>query len=438
MNNITEEDIDCNDIFHYIKGEYTTVGDHYHFLAKIEDKNIKDYYYETDDTVLIPDPALDSNFKAIFSDHPKRLENFLNSIYFNPHSLQIFNIEYLKGEFYKIGHSFNINTLRADIACKGKVCAINNNNENETKETLLDIEIQINWIEDLDDRLFEYGSLLRNHYTNQIKEEQIQEIQNKKEKGKGKEKKDDKMKKAKRIYLDTLVIALIVHNSPSKLTNMIRLKKKYNGYEINMDKLNILEINVFNLSNPFLEKPKILGQPLSKDGIDWIKLISLRSWAVAKEPKCGKYIFPKLLQGHKYSSNEHINGAIKELILGNRISLTHYIQMEIMMDEREKMGRKQGIEEGRKEGMAEGMAKGRIQGMEEGKKEGEKKAREAKLASAYLLFFLEQKIESFNLEYTYKINEIRPIIEKEVGSKLDNNIFEKFISALIKNNAISK
>ena len=82
-----------------------------------------------------------------------------------------------------------------------------------------------------------------------------------------------------------------------------------------------------------------------------------------------------------------------------------------MLDEREKMGRKQGIEEGRKEGMAEGMAKGRIEGMEEGKKEGEKKAREAKLASAYFLFFLEQKIESFNLEYTYKINEIRPIIE---------------------------
>ena len=60
--------------------------------------------------------------------------------------------------------------MHADIACKG---TLKQKNKKNTKETLLDVEIQINWLEDMDDKLFEYGSLLRNDYSNKINEERM-------------------------------------------------------------------------------------------------------------------------------------------------------------------------------------------------------------------------------------------------------------------------
>ena len=234
--------------------------------------------------------------------------------------------------------------------------------------------------------------------------------------------KDNKDKREKRVYLDTLVIALILDNSSANITNMIKLKRKIDDIEFSMDKLNILEINVFKLTNPFFGGPKIFGKPLSKDGMDWIKLISLRSWAVKKKGVFCKYIFPKLMDGYKYSNNKYINDAINELILGNQILLTYYTEVEMMMNEIEEKGKKEGIEEGR----------------EEGRKEGEKKAKETKLVCAYLMFIEGVGIEQFNLEYTYDKNEIKRILQKEVKAKLNDEIVEKFIAALEKKNAISK
>ena len=154
MYNIEQpDDFDHNDIFHYMNGMYKLDKNQYHFILDMKNKNNDYIYYVTNGIDLIPDPALDKNFKAIFYNHPKRLENFLNSIYFNLYSLQLSDIEFLSGEFNQIGIFYNINTLKADIACKGKVSAIDNNNEkdeakdndkeDEAKDILLDMKSRL-------------------------------------------------------------------------------------------------------------------------------------------------------------------------------------------------------------------------------------------------------------------------------------------------------
>ena len=60
-----------------------------------------------------------------------------------PNDLEISEIEFLNGEYNVIGRAFNINTLRDDIACKGKIKSLSNLNDNNT---LLDVDIQINWL----------------------------------------------------------------------------------------------------------------------------------------------------------------------------------------------------------------------------------------------------------------------------------------------------
>lgn len=68
---------------------------------------------------------------------------------------------------------------------------IKTKNKKNTKETLLDVEIQINWLEDMDDKLFEYGSLLRNDYSNKINEERMHKKKDEKDNQKNEEDEED-------------------------------------------------------------------------------------------------------------------------------------------------------------------------------------------------------------------------------------------------------
>ena len=321
---------------------------------------------------LISDPALDINFKALFIDKPERFANFLNCVFFLPRNKEISELEFLVGDFHVIGDKYDLNRLSADIACKGKIKEINNDNNNNkiinVKETLLDVEVQINWIEDIDNILFEYGSVLRYHYTNKIREAQKEENLKKGEK-------DPKNKK--RIYLDTLVIAFIIGNKKTK-SNEINLIKSDHNVPIELSMFNIVEINVFNeyyyIKN-WKESP-LLGR-LSKDGQDWIKLLSLRSWAKIKEGTY-KYIFPKLSQGHKYSSNNYINDTILELIHGNKWLNEVDLKFENYGNEIRK------IDNAR-----------------------------FKIVKAYLYFYFQQNINIFTFERKYTIEEIEDILEEE-------------------------
>ena len=95
------------------------------------------------------------------------MKTLLITVYFLPNNMQISNLEFFIGDFNVIGQSYSIIYLRGDINWKGKL-KINlkiNDEPEDTKDALINIKIQINWIENLDDRLFEYGSLLRSSYS---------------------------------------------------------------------------------------------------------------------------------------------------------------------------------------------------------------------------------------------------------------------------------
>jgi len=365
------------DILHYL--QIRDLGDNGCSFLLGEGNNpflMKEYKSEG---CLISDPALDINFKALFIDKPERFANFLNCVFFLPRNKEISELEFLVGDFHVIGDKYDLIRLSADIACKGKIKEINNDNNNNkiinVKETLLDVEIQINWIEDIDNILFEYGSVLRYHYTNKIREAQKEENLKKGEK-------DPKNKK--RIYLDTLVIAFIIGNKKTK-SNEINLIKSDHNVPIELSMFNIVEINVFN-EYYYIKNRKespLLGR-LSKDGQDWIKLLSLRSWAKIKEGTY-KYIFPKLSQGHKYSSNNYINDTILELIHGNKWLNEVDLKFENYGNEIRK------IDNAR-----------------------------FKIVKAYLYFYFQQNINIFTFERKYTIEEIEDILEEESEPKMFN------------------
>ena len=128
-----------NDIFHYLEMKFFKDEDKYDFIIRDEKNPFKTFIYKPKEFCYIPDPSLDVNFKAIFLNKPERFENFLNSIYFIPNTMQISNLVFLIGDVNIIGQKYNINCLRADIACKGNL-KIKSNNKKEEKDKILTID----------------------------------------------------------------------------------------------------------------------------------------------------------------------------------------------------------------------------------------------------------------------------------------------------------
>ena len=333
----------------------------YEFLINEKNNFFKPELYKTEIS-LIRDPALDLNFKSLFIDKPERFSNFLNCVFFYHKNKEISDLNYLEGDFRLIGDIYHLNNLKADIACKGKIKDLIKNKEKiNTKDTLLDIEIQINWIENVD------------NYFDIIKENKNKKI----------------------IYLDTLVIAFII--GKNNKSNEIKLIKGKNDSNIELNIFNIVEINFFNefdLIQNSIKSP-LLGY-LSKDGQDWIKLISLRSWSKIGKGSY-KYIFPKLLLGHKYCSNDYINETILELINGNKL----LNKVDLMFENHGNEIRK--IERAR-----------------------------FKIVKAYLNFYFNKNINVNIFERIYSIEEIEDILKEQIESEMFNEeIMKNFISILV-------
>ena len=321
---IKEKDISGN-IFHYLTGEtdYNENSQQYYITLINGEKLFFDEY------ISLFDPSFDSTFKELFLNNPERLQDFLNNVYLKDNDMKINNLEFLIGDFYDIGKKHNFNSLSSDIACKANI---------ETKETILiDVEIQIGWREIIDDRLFEYGSLLRNRYSNQEREKKKEKVEkNKKEKDK------TKTEKIERLYKDTIVIAFILDKDLKKenLSYLINLNKQKNNEKklIPMKNFQIVEIHLFYE----VEKIKagnfktLFGNTLSEDGQDWLKLIGLRYWAKKSEERM-KYLLPKLGENQKYSKNKNINDAIFTLINGTRKINQLYDEIDVMYMECLKM-----------------------------------------------------------------------------------------------------
>ena len=316
------------DLFHYLTGEFRIDKDnkYYFSLSGVDD------FYVTDESTFISDPAYDSSFKYLFGNNAPRLENFLNQIYFLPRNEKLEDLQYLVGDYYELGKKYDLNSLKSDIACKGKL--------KSEKEILIDIEMQIGWFSDLDDRLFDYGFSLRQTNTNF-------ELAKAKEKAK-----KNKNKKIKRLYNNVIVIGLILDEKTGQNTNVIGLCKKNDvtNNSSHLDMMNILEINVSEKLNELSKNGfvNLFGQKLSKDGADWLKFIGLRFWATVQEGHLSRYIFPTIKSNEKYSSNSYINEAILDSLEGGYLASNLFSQIEEKFVENYEKGKQEGFKEGEK------------------------------------------------------------------------------------------
>ena len=359
-----------DDIFHYL--DINNVNEQeYSFVLRDKNYPSQSLIYNTE-KCDIADPSIDSNFKAIFINKAERFKNFLNSVHFWQNGMEISNIEFPIGYFNTIGYVYNFNYLPANMACKGKLKI---KDENYLKETLLDIEIKINWVPNLDE-------------------------------SKGKDK--------KRVYLNTLVISLILGNENNNLNDikMNKNEKGQNPYELN--NLYIVEINLFKEWNSINSTglSQIYPNNLSKDREDWIKLICLKMWAKKKEGFFGKYEFPKLLNGDKYSTNQFIDEAIHELINGNRMISLLYEQVEIAMETKKNNG------------------------IEIGRKIAENKNKKNNLVNSFFFFLRLGDLNNFNFEYKYNSAEVIEILSKKLDLESNIEVIKKFIEALRKKGVI--
>lgn len=385
------DDIKKN-IFHYLTGKYDYDKDKKKYSFELTTGGKIDY----DEVVSLYDPGYDATFKELFLNHPERLKDFLNKAYFENKMMAIKELDYLKGEYYQIGKTYGFNSLSSDIACAAK---INDENDNTKNTILIDAEIQIGWRDILYDRLFEYGSLMRNRYTNQQREKQLQS-----------QSQNEKKKYRERQYNNTIVIAFVLDKERQKdnLSSQIQLIKNKNN-ESNGKILNnfqIAEIHLFYEVEKIIKGKdiKLFGNELNDEGKDWLKLIGLRCWA--KESKeIMKYILPKLKDNEKYSNNEHINESIMLLIKGTEGLTELYTQINFLIEE--------------------GEARGEVRGEEKGKKISE-------ISITYNLF-VEKKnpLELFKLRYCYKRNEIKEIFDNHLKEiKIDQNELNDFINYL--------
>ena len=326
--NTQQEDLTLyNDLFHYLTGDcYEDQSGHQIFYL-YNSENAHYAYYTSDGYFLIDDPSVDSSFKHLFLNNPIRLKTFLNEIYFEQNNMKIIELNYMVGEFYDIGKRYNLDTLKSDIACKAKIIG--------EKNILINIEIQINWLSNLDDRLFEYGACIRNANSN-VETKKEQERLNK----------SGKKQKAKRIFNDVIVIGLLITNtvSDNTHTNQIDLwrKKNNNNNRTLVPGFNILEINVCEIVDEIKRKKdvKLFDNYITKNGADWLKLIGLRFWAKKKDGSLGQYIFPKIKKNEIYSQNNYINEVISELIEGSDFDINCFSQLEEVFSNNYHLARK--------------------------------------------------------------------------------------------------
>ena len=326
--NTQQEDLTLyNDLFHYLTGDcYEDQSGHQIFYL-YNSENAHYAYYTSDGYFLIDDPSVDSSFKHLFLNNPVRLKAFLNEIYFEQNDMKIIELDYMIGEFYDIGKRFNIDSLKSDIACKAKIIG--------SKKILINIEIQINWLSNLDDRLFEYGACIRNANSN-VETKKEQERLNK----------SGKKQKAKRIFNDVIVIGLLITNtvSDNTHTNQIDLwrKKNNNNNRTLVPGFNILESNVCEIVDEIKRKKdvKLFDNYITKNGADWLKLIGLRFWAKKKDGSLGQYIFPKIKKNEIYSQNNYINEVISELIEGSDFDINCFSQLEEVFSNNYHLARK--------------------------------------------------------------------------------------------------
>lgn len=232
----------------------------------------------------IIDPTYDSTFKILFGSKraEKRLAALLNSLLFPGNNEEkIVKIKYLPNEFHSLNKKWNENSLKTDIACEIEV---------NKKIYVLILEMQIGDSGSLTQRLFDYGTTLRN------------------------------------VYLSKNCFSIGISISSGVSSNYVKLKKTTAKKSTNLEYINTVLINLdkelINLNNG--ENIYINNKELDIEGEEFLKLLGLRAWAT-KEGE--KFVFPNF----DISDNDEINECINILS-----SMNDRQWKEILMAERYK------------------------------------------------------------------------------------------------------
>ena len=316
------------DLLHYLTGKFSPLKDGKYRFYLHDNATKKHFFYDADDYVEIFDPAFDSSFKSLFVNKEKRLMDILNNLHFIPNGKKLVSIEFIVGEHYDIGKKYNLNSPKPDIACLGKI----ENGDN----ILIDVEIQIRCNKDLDDRFFEYGSLLRIDNTNMEMEKEKNSIYKEaKEKNLSKKTLQKNLKNIKRKYNDVIVFAIILDNKEDNNNICLYKKTEKSNESTEVPTIKIFEYNVPKILKSLNESKNVslFDKPLNKNGADWLKLLGIMLWAYKKEGNYSiKYYFPKLKgESERYSDNIYIEETIRDLIAGGETAnLINQIQEEIM------------------------------------------------------------------------------------------------------------
>ena len=260
-------------------------------------------YFSTKYINTVCDPCYDSTFKLIFGNNPKRLANFLNSIYFLDNKFQIKELIILQDEFTVIGKLFNHYTLRSDFICKCKLL-------NMKDEILVDIKMQIGRKKDLDLKSINYGIRMKGYYSNEKN-------------------------------TNSLVLGIIADKNIKDInSSQIKLVKeeKYTNNKIELKSLKIININLSNEINRLVEVKD--AKEFCNDRNEWIKFIGLRFWWNKFEEN--RYILPLTVQEIKLNHNNHINECVFELSHFDNFQLNMIYEIEnhdkIVYKEGEKKG----------------------------------------------------------------------------------------------------
>ena len=233
----------------------------------------------------ICNPTYDNSFKNMFCRKKKGLKSMLNSILF-PKSKLIERIEYSRTYFAgktSIKTRYGFGSKSIDIGCK---CFLKKNNGLKIKDDILliDIEMQIGFSDETENRFIDYANKIRIDSN----------------------------------YADSWVVSFILKESINK-NNTIRLNKVDSEGVVHVKQyqsIKLIEISL-NYCMSLIEENKeieiLSGEKLGVDGKEWIKLLSLPIWCQADDINDDVFILPKIKKKNFISCKPLIK-AIEEII----------------------------------------------------------------------------------------------------------------------------
>ena len=274
-------------------------------IKKVDDKN---YYYNgklLSSAIKLADPSFDLTFKSLFSQSESaeskwknRAISLLQSLIIegNIKTITTLSTECILPDIKKNKNGEHLLLLRSDLAFQLEM-------ETKDKEyklvELVNIEMQLGYLSDFLERLLNYGLSLR--------------------------KKNKEF--AKDITVKTIVLGFINYkgslNFKSNSYYLSEFNSENNCFIRKIDDLvDIVIINLNEISNKLEndEKIYILGKEVNKTGKNWLKLLSLRNWAINDGDNY--YKIPKI------NINTEINSAINYLQEVTSQSLVKYSEAE--------------------------------------------------------------------------------------------------------------